>query len=130
MSVRQLSYLVIGLFALVGCVAFCVATFSPRFRLEKPVTLKGHAGGVTALEFSATGQTIASGGDDKTVNVWSTGDGKRILTFKGHAHGLTQQMFSPDSRTLASAISSFTWNSPLPRRSRAAGRAAATTAWG
>jgi hypothetical protein len=48
-------------------------------------TLKGHSGSVNSVTISPNGQTIASGSDDRTVNLWNLKTGKRIYTFLGQA---------------------------------------------
>ncbi|MEZ2250755.1 hypothetical protein [Microcoleus sp.] len=81
-------------------------------------TLRGHSKWVFGVSFSPDGQTLASGGADRTVKLWSLVDihGKHLLdggkfkpvgrllrTFEGHADRVTQVSFSPDGKTLASA---------------------------
>jgi WD40 repeat protein len=81
-------------------------------------TLRGHSKWVFGVSFSPDGQTLASGGADRTVKLWSLVDihGKHPLdagkfkplarllrTFEGHADRVTQIGFSPDGKTLASA---------------------------
>jgi WD40 repeat protein len=34
-------------------------------------TLKGHSGSVYSVCFSADGQKLASGGNDKTIKIWN-----------------------------------------------------------
>ena len=82
------------------------------------VTTLRHSKWVFGVSFSPDGQTLASGGADGTVKLWSLlslGDKRptdvsnikpesRLLrTFEGHADRITQVSFSPDGKTLASA---------------------------
>ncbi|WP_377479264.1 MAG: WD40 repeat domain-containing protein [Microcoleus anatoxicus] len=81
-------------------------------------TLRGHSKWVFGVSFSPDGQTLASGGADRTVKIWSLVDihgkhpldatkfkpvGRLLRTFEGHADRVTQVSFSPDGKTLASA---------------------------
>ncbi len=77
-----------------------------------------HSKWVFGVSFSPDGQTLASGGADGTVKLWSlagVGDkrptdasnikpeSRLLTTFEGHADRVTQVSFSPDGKTLASA---------------------------
>lgn len=82
------------------------------------LTTLRHSKWVFGVSFSPDGQTLASGGADGTVKLWSlagVGDKRptdasnikpesRLLrTFEGHADRVTQVSFSPEGKTLASA---------------------------
>ena len=77
-----------------------------------------HSKWVFGVSFSPDGQTLASGGADGTVKLWSlagVGDkrptdasnikpeSRLLTTFEGHADRVTQVSFSPDGKILASA---------------------------
>jgi WD40 repeat protein len=62
--------------------------------------LKGHKASVTSIAISPDGQTLASGSDDRTVNLWSLKTGKQIFTFFGQAGEVHAVAISPDSRML------------------------------
>lgn len=66
---------------------------------------KGHTGSVYALSWSLSGQYIASGGEDTTVQVWSTTSAQELYAYRGHA-GLLNSVFavawSPDITQIAS----------------------------
>lgn len=85
---------------------------------EPLAILRGHSKWVFGVSFSPDGNSLASGGADGTVKLWSLsgiGEGRatskgeikpddRLLrTFEGHADRITQVSFSPDGKTLGSA---------------------------
>lgn len=47
-------------------------------------TYRGHTDAVNAVAWSPDGKCIASGGDDKTVQVWNAADSTALFTCKGH----------------------------------------------
>ncbi|MDQ2099173.1 MAG: serine/threonine-protein kinase [Tychonema bourrellyi B0820] len=66
-------------------------------------TLVGHSNAVTSVAFSPDGKTLASGSEDKTIEMWKLDAGKRWYTLTGHSDWVTCVAFSPDGRTLASS---------------------------
>jgi WD40 repeat protein len=49
------------------------------WRQAKPlVTLPPHVGGLTAIAFSRDGRMLATANQDKEINLWETGSGKRL----------------------------------------------------
>ena len=65
-------------------------------------TLKGHTASVNSVAISLDGETIASGSDDKTVNLWKLKTGKLLYTFWGQAKEVYSVAISPDGKTLTS----------------------------
>src|SRR6478672_449829 len=65
-------------------------------------TLVGHSNAVTSVAFSPDGATLASGSEDKTIEMWKLDAGKRWYTLTGHSDWVTCVAFSPDGATLAS----------------------------
>jgi WD40 repeat protein/uncharacterized caspase-like protein len=65
-------------------------------------TLSGHSGSVLALAFSATGNWLASGGDEGTIRLWEGDTGRAEQTLTGHQGRITSLAFSPDERQLLS----------------------------
>ncbi|MEG4283055.1 serine/threonine-protein kinase [Microcoleus sp. A006_D1] len=65
-------------------------------------TLVGHSQAVTSVAFSPDGATLASGSEDKTIEMWKLDAGKRWYTLTGHSDWVTCVAFSPDGATLAS----------------------------
>ncbi|MEG4499282.1 WD40 domain-containing protein, partial [Microcoleus sp. F10B5] len=91
---------------------------APAHKGELLATLRGHSKWVFGVSFSPDGQTLASGGADGTVKLWSLAgmgdkrptdasnikpESRLLRTFEGHADRVTQVSFSPDGKTLASA---------------------------
>lgn len=69
---------------------------------EPVATLFGHIGPVLAVDLSADGELVASGGVDGTVRVWRRGDGDRLKVFARHQGPVWSVAFAPDGETLLS----------------------------
>jgi hypothetical protein len=75
--------------------------------------MKAHKAPVTALTFSADGKRMASGGADKMIHVWSTGNWWKLHTFQGHAAEVTSVSINRSNLLLASASldgAAMLWN--------------------
>ncbi len=70
------------------------------FRL--PYTYPGHAGPVNSVAWSSDGKRIASGSNDKTVQVWDASTGNPLLTYKGHTGPVNSVAWSSDGKRIAS----------------------------
>jgi WD40 repeat protein len=65
-------------------------------------TLSGHTGYIYGVAISPDGQTLVSGGADKTIKVWSLSTGKELYTLASHTNGVYVIAISPDGQTLVS----------------------------
>ena len=65
-------------------------------------TLTGHSELVYSVAYSPDGQTLASGGDDKTIKLWKVKTGNLLQTLTGHSYSVNSVAYSPDGQTLAS----------------------------
>ena len=70
----------------------------------------GHAHSIMAVQYSADGSMVASGGNDGTIKLWRAADGMLLRTLTGHQVPNPQLLatvqsvaFSPDGTLLASA---------------------------
>ncbi len=77
--------------------------------VKKEKTLLGHASlfnrderTINALAISPDGQILASGSEDKTVQLWDTQTYKLLSRLKGHSGWVTSLAFSKDGKLLAS----------------------------
>ena len=64
--------------------------------------LSRHTDSVEALTFSLDGVLLASGSNDKTINLWDIQTGGVVRTFHGHTDWIWSVSISPDCATIAS----------------------------
>ena len=64
--------------------------------------LTGHAGYVTAIEYSPDREILASGSSDTTIRLWNLHTGKNFAVLRGHKGSVNNIAFLSDSKTLVS----------------------------
>ncbi|MFT5465712.1 MAG: WD40 repeat protein [Verrucomicrobiales bacterium] len=75
--------------------------------------LKGHSGSVLSVAWSADGQRLASGSNDKTVRIWNPDSASQLAELKGHSDYVRSVAWSADGQRLASGSDDNTvriWN--------------------
>ncbi|WP_293285424.1 WD40 repeat domain-containing protein [Microcoleus sp. PH2017_40_RAT_O_B] len=65
-------------------------------------TLTGHSERVCSLAISPDGQTLFSGGFDKTIKMWQVSTREELRTLTGHSELVCSLAISPDGQTLFS----------------------------
>ena len=57
----------------------------------------GHTNWVQTVRFGLDGRILASGGTDRTVNLWDIESGSKIFDFRDHAGNINAVRFVPES---------------------------------
>jgi WD40 repeat protein len=70
-------------------------TESDTSSFREAFTLTGHAGPVLAIAFSPSGETVTTASADRSIKVWSTGDGKLLRTLSHHLDAVNALAFRP-----------------------------------
>ncbi len=69
---------------------------------KKICSMDQHASQVRCLVFHPEGNLLASGGDDRVIQLWAIPDGRNIQTLVKHTGQITSLVFSRDGQFLAS----------------------------
>lgn len=75
---------------------------------------RGHAGPVTALDWSPDGSYLASGGNDHTIQIWQASSGKIAYTFRGKSGGVPSLSWASDSQRIVTASAGPTTSGGSP----------------
>lgn len=65
-------------------------------------TMIGHGDWVNTVDYSPTGELVASGSDDSTVRIWRVDEGTEAMVLRGHTSPVTSVAFASDGLLLAS----------------------------
>ena len=90
--------------ALLSTAACCAAT---------QASLRGESDTVDAVALTADGRVLAAGGQDRTVHLWDTADGRQITVLRGFTGPVQTVAFSPGGTLLAAGSADHTirlWN--------------------
>ncbi|MBE3560422.1 MAG: WD40 repeat domain-containing protein, partial [Ktedonobacteraceae bacterium] len=68
----------------------------------KALVFKGHLAPVNALAWSPDGKRIASASDDRFVQIFEAGSGKRLVIYSGHSEEVSAVAWSPNGKFIAS----------------------------
>lgn len=69
---------------------------------ERLAIFTEHTDRVSTVVFSPDGKVLASGSQDKTIQLWDINTRSHLKTLTGHEDGITAVVYSPDGNTLAS----------------------------
>lgn len=64
------------------------------------VKMMAHSEACTCMAFNPTGDTLATGGDDKCVKLWNTKKMTEMATLRSKSHSICAVAFSPDNELL------------------------------
>ena len=68
---------------------------------EVQTILTGHKKQVYSLSFSPDGKTLASGGLDKTIRIWTVDTGEHKKTLRGHSDQVSHILFKDDETLIS-----------------------------
>jgi len=75
----------------------------PTMAFVDRATIIGHTNAVKSVQFGKDGDTLISGGADKTVRIWKESNGLQTHLLPGHAKMVTAVAVTPDGDIIASA---------------------------
>jgi WD40 repeat protein len=71
-------------------------------KVAEPLVLKGHKGPVRCVVVARGGRTVVTGGEDATIRLWSSSDGREGRSLTAHKGPVLALAVSPDGNLLAS----------------------------
>jgi serine/threonine protein kinase len=69
-------------------------------RIKAQLTFEGHTRLVSSVAFSADGERLVTGSEDKTAKVWNATTGEQLLTLQGHKGYVVSAAFTPDGQRI------------------------------
>jgi len=69
---------------------------------SRPVTKRKVPAVISTIDISPDEKLLATGSDDKTVEVWNVQNHKRLQIFRAHKSPINEIAFSPDGKSIAS----------------------------
>ena len=90
--------------------------FNPYPLFECLKTLEGHTQGVYSVAITPNGQSIVSGGEDKTIKIWNISTGDCLITLEGHSISVRSVAITPDGQSIVSGGEDKTikiWGIPI-----------------
>jgi eukaryotic-like serine/threonine-protein kinase len=93
--------------------SFLIRTTTPTTSTPIPIgttllTYRGHSAPVLAVSWSHDGTHIASGGRDRTVQVWDASTGNNPVIYRGHSLDVQAVAWSPDDGHITSGSDDMT----------------------
>ena len=77
---------------------------------EVVATLRGHTKSISQIEFSHSGEIVASSSNDGTVRLWRTATGESLATIAGHKNSEVYELdWTSDDRRLAITYYGKSW---------------------
>ncbi|MFC1761006.1 choice-of-anchor Q domain-containing protein, partial [Planctomycetota bacterium] len=74
-----------------------------RWSQMQPLSrFKGHEGGISAVTWLPSGQTVVTAGEDQTIRFWDVLTGQCTMTLNGHDASISDLILDPNQGTLTS----------------------------
>ena len=97
-------YIINGIYVLMMFIAFSTTLFAQqKMKLSNAKVFIGHEKEVEYLDFSPSGDRIASAGHDNLIHIWSVFTDDEVKTLTGHSALVNHVAFSKNGKLLASA---------------------------
>src|SRR5262245_15326406 len=103
--IRRLGALAFAILLFAGCATSMAATSTPTPGRQLGAVLRAytaHSMRVMAIAWSPDGKLVASGSEDRTIQVWDAATGAHVVTYTGHHDGVSAVAWSPDGQYIAS----------------------------
>jgi len=91
-----------------SALAVATSTFTRRWTGRKIRTLIGRGGEVRCVDYSPTGDNLASASQDETVRLWNAGTGTPLHVLKNHTDVVCGVRYSPQRDLVVSGSDDMT----------------------